>query len=391
MHLLDWVILAIIVIAAYHGFRVGAVSQILSFVGFLIGLTGGVALLLAIEPHIHSSVTKTVVAVVLLVLPGSVIGTLGRHLGELAWSVLRRLNVTPVDALNGTVVAVAGTLMCCWLFASILVNSALPSVSQAVSESVIIRGVQRAMPPVPEAFASVERYVTQNGFPDVLINVLPQSPSPVALADPSAVDAGTARAGDSVVKIVARGCGGLQEGSGFVTADGLVVTNAHVIAGTNDITVTTRLGVVRAAIPVSFDPELDLAVLRVSQSLGVPDLTIATGYVSRGNPAIVLGYPGGGPFDVQPAGVLARFEARGRDIYDASITNRIVYEIDSIVRPGNSGGPLVSPTGVVDGVVFSRSSTNPEIGFALATPAVGQEVNSAASATAAVGTGSCVA
>jgi S1-C subfamily serine protease len=391
MHLLDWVIIPIAMLAAYHGFRVGAVAQVLAFVGFLLGLTGGVALLLSLEPHLHAAAVKTGVAIALLVIPGSVFATVGRHLGERAWSALRHLHVGPVDAVAGSLIAVAGTLIGCWLFASILVNSALTGLSQAISQSVTIRTIQRVMPPVPNAFAAVERYITQNGFPDVLINVLPESPVPVALPSAASVAAATTRAGDSVVKIIALGCGNQQEGSGFVTAEGLVVTNAHVVAGTSVITVVTRNGVVRSAVPIAFDPKLDLSILRPSESLGVTNLTISSDFIARGDPAVVLGYPGGGPFDVQAAGVLARFSAQGRDIYDGSVTNRIVYEIDSLVRPGNSGGPLVSPSGVVEGVVFSRSSTHPDVGFALASPAVGNEVVAAASAYAPVGTGACVA
>jgi S1-C subfamily serine protease len=389
VHLLDWVIVAIALIAAYHGFHVGAVAQVLSFAGFLLGLTAGVAILLAVEPHLHSSSAKTAVAFALLIVPGALMGTLGRHLGELAWSALRRLHIGPVDALVGSAIAVAGTLVFSWLFASILVNSALTGVSQAISQSVVIRTVQRVMPPVPNAFATVERYITQNGFPDVLINVVPESPAPVALPDAQAVAAGVSKAGGSVVKIIALGCGDQHEGSGFVTTGGLVVTNAHVVAGTNTITVISKTGVVQPAIPISFDPLLDLSVLRLSGPLGVPDLSITPNFISRGDPAVVLGYPGGGPFDARPAGVLSRFSAQGRDIYDQAVTNRIVYEIDSVVRPGNSGGPLVSPSGVVDGVVFSRSSTNPNVGFALASPAVDREVIAAAAARARVSTGTC--
>jgi S1-C subfamily serine protease len=390
MHLLDWVIIAVAVIAAYHGFRVGAVAQLLAFAGFVVGLTGGVALLLAVEPHIHSPGAKTAVAIGLLIVPGSLIATVGRHLGERAWFALRHLHVGPIDACAGSVIAVGGTLIGCWLFASILVNSALTGLSQAISESVTIRTIQRVLPPVPDAFAAVERYFTHNGFPDVLINVLPESPSPVALASAASVATATAQAGNSVVKIIALGCGDQQEGSGFVTAGGLVVTNAHVVAGTDAITVGTKGGVVQPAVPILFDPKLDLSILRPTKPLGVADLTISTNFITRGDPAVVLGYPGDGPFDVQPAGVLARFSAQGRDIYDGSVTNRIVYEIDSVVRPGNSGGPLVSPSGIVEGVVFSRSSTNPDVGFALASPAVDDEVVTAASAHTPVSTESCV-
>ncbi len=108
---------------------------------------------------------------------------------------------------------------------------------------------------------------------------------------------------------------------------------------------------------VSFDPSYDLAVMRVS-GINEPSLVLDPDQVSRGVQAAVLGYPGGGPFTVTPAGVMADFEAEGRDIYGQGLTVRNVYEIDAVVRPGNSGGPLVQPDGEVIGVVFSRSTTN---------------------------------
>ncbi len=105
----------------------------------------------------------------------------------------------------------------------------------------------------------------------------------------------------------------------------------------------------------------------------------------------MLGYPGGGPFTADPAGVMAQFEAEGRDIYGQGLTVRSVYEIQALVRPGNSGGPLVEPDGEVIGVVFSRSTTNANVGYALASPGVLSRVQSVAGSDRATGTGPCVA
>jgi S1-C subfamily serine protease len=107
--------------------------------------------------------------------------------------------------------------------------------------------------------------------------------------------------------------------------------------------------------------------------------------------AAVLGYPGGGPFQAVPAGVMAEFEAEGRDIYGQGLTVRNVYEIQATVRPGNSGGPLVQPDGQVIGVVFSRSTTNGDIGYALTSPGVLSRVQQAESSRRVVGTGACTA
>jgi S1-C subfamily serine protease len=194
---------------------------------------------------------------------------------------------------------------------------------------------------------------------------------PVKLPDQSAVHAAVVAAGQSTVQIIATGCDNgdlVKKGSGFVASGDLVVTNAHVVAGATSIEVLdTEQG--HKAVTVLFDPEFDIAILRV-EGLTDPPLRIDPHFVSRGTKAVVLGFPGGGPFDPQPAGVLEKLDATGFDIYNENETTRWVYELEAIVRPGNSGGPLVEPNGLVIGVVFSRSATNDRIGFALNSPGV---------------------
>ena len=151
-------------------------------------------------------------------------------------------------------------------------------------------------------------------------------------------------------------------------APGLVVTNAHVIAGIPAPVVVDRSGPHQTTV-VLFDPSYDLAVMRVG-GLTEPPLVLDPANAPRGTQSSVLGYPGGGPFTAMAAGVMAEFEAEGRDIYGQGLTVRNVYEIQAVVRPGNSGGPLVLPGGKVIGVVFSRSTTNGDIGYALTSPGV---------------------
>jgi S1-C subfamily serine protease len=195
-------------------------------------------------------------------------------------------------------------------------------------------------------------------------------------------------AGASTVKIIGEGCGQIQEGSGFVVGPDVVVTNAHVVAGIAHPMVQVG-GDLLATSVISFDPRYDLSVLRVS-GLNEPALPLDPEQVPRGVQAAVLGYPGGGSFRALPAGVMAEFEAEGRDIYGQGLTVRNVYEIQATVRPGNSGGPLVQPDGQVIGVVFSRSTTNGDIGYALTSPGVLSRVQQAESAAKVVGTGACV-
>jgi S1-C subfamily serine protease len=172
-----------------------------------------------------------------------------------------------------------------------------------------------------------------------------------------------------------------------VAAPGLVVTNAHVVAGIAAPLV--QIGrTVKATEVVLFDPSFDLAVLRVS-GLSAPPLQLDPAPVGRGTQAAVLGFPGGGPFTVDAAGVMAAFEAQGRDIYGHGLTVRNVYELNALVRPGNSGGPLVLPDGRVIGVVFSRSTVDPSIGYALTSPDVLPRVLRAEGVVRAVSTGAC--
>jgi len=150
----------------------------------------------------------------------------------------------------------------------------------------------------------------------------------------------------------------VQEGSGFVVAPGLVVTNAHVVAGTRSIRVEDPIGY-HAAVVELFDPEFDLAILRV-EGLPEPALTIDPNTVGRATKAVVLGYPEGGPLTADRAGVRSQLLATGLDIYGREpVRARRCTWSRPWVRPGNSGGPLIEPDGVVIGVVFSRSPTSP--------------------------------
>ena len=391
MDLLDLIIAVVVLAAAIHGLRIGAVAQVFAFVGFFLGLGLGALLVRTIDPHVNGAVPKTVVALILLLVPASALGGIGRQLGLGLGSLLRRIRLGLIDQIAGLAVAVVGTLIVCWLFASILVNSSSPTVSRAIEGSGVIRHIESVMPPVPDAFSSVQRYLASSGFPQVLVNILPQSIGPVNLPDRAQLTEAVRDASDSTVKVVAIGCGQEQEGSGFIAQNGLVVTNAHVIAGTHDITVEDlRSGKVETAVPVLFDKDFDLAILRVAPG-GAPGLKVDASYVGRGRAGVVLGYPEGGPFNAQPAAIVSRFVAEGRDIYGGSLNTRAVYELEAIVRPGNSGGPLVAPNGEVLGVVFSRSASRPDIGYALASPGVNTRLAEASRGSTRVGTGSCSA
>jgi S1-C subfamily serine protease len=192
------------------------------------------------------------------------------------------------------------------------------------------------------------------------------------------------------VQVIGPACDVIQEGSGFVAADGYVVTNAHVVAGMDDPEVRSAAGGSADATTVLFDPDLDLAVLSVPNASG-PPLPLATEPLDRGAPGAILGYPQGGPLDVRRAAVRRTFaNAVGRDIYGHGEVDREVLELQTLVRPGNSGGPFVLPDGRVAGVVFAASSGEDEVGYAIAAGEVGDPLRTAVGRTTPVDTGPCI-
>jgi S1-C subfamily serine protease len=119
-------------------------------------------------------------------------------------------------------------------------------------------------------------------------------------------------------------------------------------------------------------------------------LSLATTDQPRGTIGAALGYPGGGDLTVSPAAILAQRTAVGRNIYDAGLVRRDIYELQAVVRPGNSGGPLVAPDGTVIGVIFATSTSNGNIGYALTATEIIPDLGQARTADP-VSTGACLA
>lgn len=389
MNLVDVVVVIVVVLAAFQGLRLGAVVQVLSFGGFLGGLYLGALLASVTVRWVHSQSARTTVALITMLGVAAFCGLVGRILGSMVFARVHRGMLGPVDSALGVVVAVVASLLVAWLLASTLVNSSWLSLNSTIDRSRIIRSLDSALPAPPSVFSRVQSFLSAEGFPPVFAQLAPASAGPVSLPGDAQLQEAVNRAGTSTVKVIGEGCGQIQEGSGFVVGPDLVVTNAHVVAGIRHPMVEVGSTLSPTTV-LLFDPNFDLAVMRVP-GVAEPGLALDPDRVSRGVKAAVLGYPGGGPFRVDPAGVMAEFQAEGRDIYGQGLTLRDVYEIQAVVRPGNSGGPLVQPDGQVVGVVFSRSTTNGDIGYALASPGVLSRVDRARSRTAAVGTGTCTA
>lgn len=390
MNVLDVIVLVLVAASALHGLKLGAAIQVLSFGGFLLGMFLGALAAPALAGLVSNSVGKAFLSLVVVFGLAGLLGGGGRYLGVRLWRVLHQARLAVADSGLGAAIAVVATLVACWLVAAIVVNVPSPTISSQIQGSTILQALDRVMPPAPAIFSRIQSFINSEGFPQVFAQLAPTPAGPVALPNQPELQQAVNIAGPSTVKIVGDGCGQIQEGSGFVVGPGLVVTNAHVVAGISQPMVLDQVGQ-HPATPVYFDPNFDLAVLQVPGLRERPLKLLATS-VGRGTKAAVLGYPEGGPFQAVPAGVMSNIgQAVGRDIYGQGLTTRAVYELQADVRPGNSGGPLVEPDGEVIGVVFARSPSDPTVGYALESPGVLSRVNTAESSPVSVGTGPCTA
>jgi len=391
----DWVdllIIGLMLLAAVHGLRLGAIVQILTFGGFFLGFLLGTVVWVPLLSSRHGDVTRSVLVVSLVLLTAGLLGYVGRVIGTWSNVTVRRHHLGTVDAVLGVAVAVVAVLLSVWVVAAVILspNSRFTSLSAPVARSDILHSIDGVLPRAPSIFNDLQNFLNGQGFPQVFSSLNPPSTPAVstptsaetkALADPAIF---------STVKVLGTACNSEQEGSGFVVGPGLVATNAHVVAGESDSSTQVLLGnSAYNATTVLFDPEFDLAVLRTNAPLG-PALTISPALVSRGTQAALLGYPEDRGLTIGAAGVTEEVTAIGKDIYNNGSVTRGVYALDAIVLPGNSGGPLLGPGGQVIGVVFSRSTVYPNVGYALTSPGVLSRVQQAERRHAAVSTGPCI-
>lgn len=389
MNLVDVVIAALLLGALVRGARMGAVTQVLAFAGFWIGLVAGSAVAPAVARLFGSTLARVTTGLVAPFVGGGLLGWAGEWAGHRATSWLRRLHLERLNTLAGSAVSAGVTLLSVWLVGFMLAAGPWPAGARAIHRSTVLRVLDRAMPSPPSVLARIQRLLDTSGFPPVFSGLEPDLAAPLPLPADPMVRAAVARAEASTVRVVGSGCGGILEGSGFVAGPGLVVTNAHVVAGIDRPVVEDSRGR-HPATPVLFDPALDLAVLRAGGLAG-PTLPLAPTVAPRGTEAAVLGYPGGGPFRAGPAAIRGSFVAVGRDIYGRRPTARTVYELQATVRPGNSGGPVVDANGIVLGVVFSRSLSQSQVGFALTSSDIAPRLGRATTRTNPAATGSCAA
>ena len=394
MNIVDWVIIGALVMFAWSGWRQGFIAGILSFFGFLGG--GLVAAFIVprvvntfATPGLWEAVIVATVVLAAALLGQALAGGLGRRLrGRITWRP-----VQAVDHIGGAALNVLALVVVLWIIASSI--AFLPDVAftRSIRESTVLSTVDRAVPdPARNLFAGIRNAFESSDFPRVFAGIGEAAGPEVAAPDDRVLRRAAVRATwKSIVRVSgpAPECSTEVTGSGFAIAPDYVMTNAHVVAGVSDPSVSIPGYITsRSADVVYFDSTIDVAVLHVVGLAAVP-LQFAGAAASTGDPAVVAGFPGGGPLDASAARIRALIEARGEDIYGQAGVVRSVYSLRGNVIPGNSGGPLLSPEGQVYGVVFASGLGDPTTGYALTADQVAPAVAASRGATAVLDTGSC--
>jgi len=353
---------------AISGYRQGFVVGVLSFAGFFGGALLGLQLGPLIAENFFTSDAARVVISLAAVFGLAVAGqALASFVGNRLRNAIVNRNAQALDNAGGAVVSVVAVLLVVWLVAAPLSASSLPWLARAVSNSIILNVVDKAMPAQADALSEALRQtVDTRGFPDVFDGLSPTRVKDVAPPDPKLAGSELVKnAKKSVVKVLgqAPSCSRRIEGSGFVYAPERVMTNAHVVAGTKTVSVELN-GSQKKATVVVYDPQRDLAVLYVP-GLSAPVMPFAAKKADSGADAVVIGFPLDGPFDARAARVRDARDITGPDIYEDGKVTRDIYTIRALVRSGNSGGPLVAPDGTVLGVIFAAAADDPQTGFAI--------------------------
>lgn len=391
LNVVDWVVIMLAIVVAYTGWMHGLVVGALSFVGFVGGAAVGLLLVPRVLGFLEPGLGTSILAVLLVLAVASVGQAILAGAGGWVRSKVSSAPVRNVDAMAGALVGVAGLLVAAWAIGLAISTAAIPHASSGVRESRILQALDDVIPVSPATVRDTfQDVVIAGGFPDV---VGPWVTEPIRGVDPPDGTAwrepGVREAANSVGKIVGEAeCNRVIEGSGFVIADDRVMTNAHVVAGVSDPVITFPDAEPKRAEVVLYDPATDVAVLAVPD-LDREPLVFAEADPSSGTSAVVIGYPNNGPLSSEPVRVRGTDNLRGRDIYDSDQVDRQVLSVRGDIQPGNSGGPLVSEDGMVYGLVFAASLTDPDTGYALARSEIADAHQQAPDATEPVSTGTC--
>jgi S1-C subfamily serine protease len=380
---LDWVILVFALAMGFWGYQQGLIVGLLSLLGFAIGAFLGSRLGPALlADGSHSPYAPATALAGALLIGGIVAVSLEGIALNLRYRLLgrgRRRGLAIAESTGGAVLLVGLALAIAWLFGAVALNApGGKDLRTAVQRSAILRALNGAFPPSSSLINALHRIDPREAISGPSPNVAP--PDSKVAQDPE-----VRAAGNSVVRVLGTACGLGVEGSGWIAAPDLVVTNAHVVAGESDTTVTPAgSSTLLDAVPVHYDPANDLSLLRVN-GLGGRGLSLASD-VRSGTAGAVLGYPENGPFTITPARVGVTGPVVTQDSYGRGPITRQLTALRGEVRSGNSGGPLVDTDGHVMGTVFAATTQGKPGGYAVPNEVVAEALSDS---TGEVSTGAC--
>jgi Trypsin-like peptidase domain/Colicin V production protein len=353
---LDWIIVAFTVLMAVWGFSQGLIAGALALAGF----AGGAFIGSRLGPLVLEDGSQSPYAP-LFALMGAVIvgGLLASGLEVLGFHLRHRLGERfgVLDGVGGSVLVACLGLFLVWIAGSVALQTpGARELREPIQRSAILQELNTVLPPSGGILKALARF---DPFPAI------RGPSANVPAPDAAIarDPQVAAAGRSVVRVLGTACGLGVQGSGWVAGKGLVVTNAHVVAGQDDTTV--QLGGEGASVDadaVWFDPDNDLAILRAPGVAGAPALSMNVN-AEPGASAAVLGFPGDGPYDVQPARLGQTSTVISQDAYGRGPLRRTITSVRGLVRQGNSGGPVVDGRGRVLTTIFAAATSRRRTGY----------------------------
>ncbi|HEY1135114.1 MAG TPA: MarP family serine protease [Nocardioides sp.] len=388
MNWLDWLLLVLVATYALSGYWQGFITGAFATVGLLAGGVAGIVIAPMVLGNADPGLAVSLGALFIVILCASIGQASFQYFGAMARDRVTWQPARAVDAVGGSALSVVAVLLVAWALGVAVSGTRIGGITEAVRGSAVLARVDSVLPgQADRLLGAFNGVVGSSFFPQYLEPFAPERIIEVDPGDPTTLnEVGVVQAQSRVLKI--RGdnsCGRGVEGTGFLYGEDRLMTNAHVVAGVTEPRVELDGEWVDATV-VLYDPQTDVAVLALDDH-GLAPLAFTEG--AEGENVAILGYPQDGPYDQQPARIRDEQQLRSPDIYGNGAVVRDVYSLRGLVRPGNSGGPIVNTSGEVVGVIFAASVTDVDTGYALTSAQVADAATDGLASGAEVSTGEC--
>jgi S1-C subfamily serine protease len=384
----DVIIVVLLILAAIEGIRIGLLTQLFAILGFFITLFVAGWFFPHILP-INDKTVKTILNAGLVLLSSGYVSIRSIDLAQkIHWSfrlggLTSKRTLETLETILGGLPAVISGLVLVWLLGVAISRLPFEGLSNSVSDSLIVQQLTRRFPSVPSVFAEFDKQVNPNSEPAVSLQPKPYASFNYSLSDEQIA---ASKATKSVVRITSFSCGGIVAGSGFIANSDLVVTNAHVIAGSKRPIIKYE-GKSYVGVPIYFNSSLDLAILQV-QNLKGTSLVPAPGNVTLNTTVAILGYPGGN-YSIIPGIIRDTLAVSAANIYDQGSFGHGIYVVQAGISSGSSGSPIVLSNGQVAGIIFSQSTSIKNYAYALTSANIINGLDRAQASDKRVNDGAC--